>query len=141
MNAHAPVSCRNARRRPFVQFERIGEFDGYGSLTVRGLVHDLCRRDRRHLAGMQWLLGKIDAARSRARTSRSMPTMLRAYAYGVSRAPAARCRPARRAKDQPPTRGASRSASPMFLNISRRMRSPTRNTSSAPSCDGSTNTR
>lgn len=62
MNAHAPVSCRNAVRRPFVQFERTGEFDGYGSLTVRGLVHDLCRHDRQHLAGMQWLLGKIDAA-------------------------------------------------------------------------------
>ena len=39
----------------------------------------------------------------------------------------------RRTVDQPPTRAASRSARPMFLNISRRIRSPTRNTSSAPS--------
>ncbi len=44
------------------QFARTGEFDGYGSLTVRGLVHYLCSHDQQHLAGMQWLLGKIDAA-------------------------------------------------------------------------------
>jgi hypothetical protein len=74
------------RAAPVRSVRAYGEFDGCGSLTVRGLVHYLCRHDRRHLAGMQWLLGKIDAARSRARTSRSMPTMLRAYAYGVARA-------------------------------------------------------
>ena len=44
------------------QLARTGEFDGYGSLTVRGLVHYLCSHDQQHLAGMQWLLGKIDAA-------------------------------------------------------------------------------
>ena len=43
------------------QFARTGEFDGYGALTVRGLVHYLCSHDQQHLAGMQWLLGKIDA--------------------------------------------------------------------------------
>ncbi|ONO51272.1 damage-inducible protein DinB, partial [Burkholderia cenocepacia] len=26
------------------------------------LVHYLCSHDQQHLAGMQWLLGKIDAA-------------------------------------------------------------------------------
>ena len=44
------------------QLSRTGEFEGYGSLTVRGLVHYLCSHDQQHLAGMQWLLGKIDAA-------------------------------------------------------------------------------
>ncbi|MCA8089843.1 DinB family protein [Burkholderia anthina] len=43
------------------QFARTGEFEGYGPLTVRGLVHYLCSHDQQHLAGMQWLLGKIDA--------------------------------------------------------------------------------
>ncbi|MGU7781752.1 DinB family protein [Burkholderia sp. PU8-34] len=45
------------------QFARIGEFEGYGAVTVRGLVHYLCSHDQQHLAGMQWLLGKIDAKR------------------------------------------------------------------------------
>ncbi|HGL4257691.1 DinB family protein [Burkholderia dolosa] len=43
------------------QFARTGEFEGYGALTVRGLVHYLCSHDQQHLAGMQWLLGKIDS--------------------------------------------------------------------------------
>jgi hypothetical protein len=45
------------------QFRRTAQFEGYGSLTVRGLAHDLCSHDQQHLAGLQWLLGKIDAAR------------------------------------------------------------------------------
>ncbi|CAB5282807.1 MULTISPECIES: DinB family protein [Burkholderia] len=45
------------------QFARTGEFEGYGPLTVRGLLHYLCSHDQQHLAGMQWLLGKIDAQR------------------------------------------------------------------------------
>ncbi|WP_323121002.1 DinB family protein [Burkholderia alba] len=44
------------------QFERTAVFDGYGVLTLRGLVHYLCSHDQQHLAGLQWLLGKIDAA-------------------------------------------------------------------------------
>ena len=64
------AAIRDARRETLAllsrltpeQFERTGEFDGYGSLTVRGLVHYLCSHDQQHLAGMQWLLGKIDAA-------------------------------------------------------------------------------
>jgi hypothetical protein len=37
---------------------RAGSFEGYGSVTVRGLIHYLCSHDQQHLAGLQWLLGK-----------------------------------------------------------------------------------
>ena len=39
-------------------------FEGYGPTTLRGLVHFLCSHDQQHLAGLQWLLGRIDAARA-----------------------------------------------------------------------------
>lgn len=42
---------------------RPAEFEGYGPVTLLGLVHFLCSHDQQHLAGLQWLLGKIDAAR------------------------------------------------------------------------------
>lgn len=45
------------------QLERTADFEGYGPLTVRSLIHYLCSHDQQHLAGLQWLLGKIDAAR------------------------------------------------------------------------------
>jgi hypothetical protein len=45
------------------QLERLAEFEGYGPVTLRGLIHYLCSHDQQHLAGLQWLLGKIDAAR------------------------------------------------------------------------------
>ena len=48
------------------QFERPAIFEGYGPVTLRGLVHYLCSHDQQHLAGLQWLLGKIDAARMRS---------------------------------------------------------------------------
>ncbi len=41
------------------QLERRGHFDGYGPVTVRGLMHYLCSHDQQHLAGLQWLAGKI----------------------------------------------------------------------------------
>ena len=44
------------------QLDRTAEFEGYGALTLRSLVHYLCSHDQQHLAGLQWLLGKIDAA-------------------------------------------------------------------------------
>jgi hypothetical protein len=47
-----------------VQFARPAVFEDYGPVTVRGLVHYLCSHDQQHLAGLQWLLGKIDAART-----------------------------------------------------------------------------
>ena len=43
------------------QLYRTGLFEGYGQLTIRGLIHYLCSHDQQHLAGMQWLLGKIDS--------------------------------------------------------------------------------
>jgi hypothetical protein len=46
--------------------ERTAEFEGYGALTLRSLVHYLCSHDQQHLAGLQWLLGKIDASRTMA---------------------------------------------------------------------------
>lgn len=48
------------------QLDRTAVFEGYGPLTVRSLVHYLCSHDQQHLAGLQWLLGKIDAARHAA---------------------------------------------------------------------------
>jgi len=45
------------------QFNRTAEFEGYGPLSLRSLVHYLCSHDQQHLAGLQWLLGKIEASR------------------------------------------------------------------------------
>jgi hypothetical protein len=46
------------------QFDRTAVFEGYGPVTLRGLAHYLCSHDQQHLAGLQWLLGKIEAARA-----------------------------------------------------------------------------
>jgi len=48
------------------QLDRPAVFEGYGPVTMRGLVHYLCSHDQQHLSGLQWLLGKIDASRARA---------------------------------------------------------------------------
>lgn len=45
------------------QLNRKAQFEGYGPLTLRSLVHYLCSHDQQHLAGLQWLLGKIEAGR------------------------------------------------------------------------------
>jgi hypothetical protein len=45
-------------------FARTAEFEGYGPVTVRGLMHYLCSHDQQHLAGLQWLLGQIEASRA-----------------------------------------------------------------------------
>jgi hypothetical protein len=47
------------------QLARTGEFEGYGTLTVKSLIHYLCSHDQQHLSGLQWLLGKIEAETSR----------------------------------------------------------------------------
>ena len=44
------------------QFARTAQFEGR-SVTVRSLVHYLCSHDQQHLAGLQWLLGRIEAGR------------------------------------------------------------------------------
>ncbi len=41
---------------------RPAQFEGYGAVTLRGLVHYLCSHDQQHLAGLQWLLGKIESS-------------------------------------------------------------------------------
>jgi hypothetical protein len=45
------------------QFGRSADFEGYGPVTLRGLVHFLCSHDQQHLAGLQWLLGKMNSTR------------------------------------------------------------------------------
>jgi hypothetical protein len=40
------------------QFLRAAEFESH-RVTLRGLVHNLCSHDQQHLAGMQWLLGRM----------------------------------------------------------------------------------
>lgn len=45
-------------------FARTAVFDGHGPVTVRGLMHYLCSHDQQHLAGLQWLLGRIEASRA-----------------------------------------------------------------------------
>jgi hypothetical protein len=43
------------------QWSRRGVFEGYGPVTVKGLVHFLCSHDQQHLAGLHWLLGQIES--------------------------------------------------------------------------------
>ena len=43
------------------QLARKAEFEGYGATTLKGLIHYLCSHDQQHLAGMQWLAGKISS--------------------------------------------------------------------------------
>jgi len=45
------------------QLARTAQFDGYGVLTMRSLIHYLCSHDQQHLSGLQWLMGKIAAER------------------------------------------------------------------------------
>jgi hypothetical protein len=50
-------------------WSRTAQFDGYGPVTLRGLMHYLCSHDQQHVAGLQWLLGQIEASRVAATTS------------------------------------------------------------------------
>jgi hypothetical protein len=67
--AEVLAAFRDARRRTVERIagldvaalERRALFEGYGSVTVRGLVHYLCSHDAQHLAGLSWLLGKMEA--------------------------------------------------------------------------------
>jgi hypothetical protein len=43
------------------QRARAAEFDGV-PVTADGLIHLLCSHDQQHLAGLQWLLARINAA-------------------------------------------------------------------------------
>jgi DinB superfamily len=46
------------------QLSRQAQFEGYGPLSLRSLIHYLCSHDQQHLAGLQWLLGKTEAVRA-----------------------------------------------------------------------------
>jgi hypothetical protein len=46
------------------QYQRTAVFEGYGPLTLRSLLHYLCSHDQQHLAGLQWLMGKIEASKA-----------------------------------------------------------------------------
>ncbi|HYD78457.1 MAG TPA: DinB family protein [Paucimonas sp.] len=48
------------------QLRRTAVFEGYGPVTLRSLVHYLSSHDQQHLAGLQWLLGKIEASTTTA---------------------------------------------------------------------------
>jgi hypothetical protein len=48
------------------QLNRTAVFEGYGPLSLRSLVHYLCSHDQQHLAGLQWLLGKMEAPSARS---------------------------------------------------------------------------
>ena len=69
--AQALAEFRSARAKTLsllerltaVQFQRTAIFEGYGPVTLRGLVHFLCSHDQQHLAGLQWLLGKMESNR------------------------------------------------------------------------------
>ena len=52
------------RSLTLAQFDRRAVFEGYGPVSLRSLVHYLCSHDQQHLAGLQWLLGKIAALRA-----------------------------------------------------------------------------
>lgn len=41
------------------EWNRTAAFGSYGVVTLRGLVHYLCSHDQQHLAGLQWLLGRL----------------------------------------------------------------------------------
>lgn len=47
------------------QLRRTGTFAGYGRVSAGGLIHYLCSHDQQHLAGLQWLLGKIESQAAR----------------------------------------------------------------------------
>jgi hypothetical protein len=54
------------------QLTRSAVFEGYGPVSLLSLVHYLCSHDQQHLAGLQWLLGKMEAARQLERSSTPM---------------------------------------------------------------------
>jgi hypothetical protein len=68
-SAQVLAAFRDARRQTLesisrlsaAQLERRAMFEGYGPVTVRGLIHYLCSHDQQHLAGLQWLLGKMES--------------------------------------------------------------------------------
>lgn len=48
------------------QLARTADFEDYGAVTLRSLAHYLCSHDQQHLAGLQWLLGKMAALEAKS---------------------------------------------------------------------------
>ncbi|HTE42336.1 MAG TPA: DinB family protein [Steroidobacteraceae bacterium] len=46
-------------------FNRPANFQDYGPVRLRSLIHYLCSHDQQHIAGLQWLLGKIESTSHR----------------------------------------------------------------------------
>lgn len=70
-DSHAPDvlrAFRTAREETLIllanlsqaQLSRTADFEDYGRVTVRSLIHYLCSHDQQHLAGLQWLAGQIE---------------------------------------------------------------------------------
>jgi len=65
--AEALASFRAARTRTLAMIDRLsdqqlqrrGVFEGYGAVTLSGLIQYLCSHDQQHLACLHWLLGRI----------------------------------------------------------------------------------
>ena len=55
------------------QWARTARFGAFGEVGVRGLAHVLCSHDQQHLAGLQWLLARLDAAASPMHHARGAP--------------------------------------------------------------------
>lgn len=68
--AEVLAAFRTARAKTVQMIERLqpadldrpAVFEGYGPVTLRSLIHYLCSHDQQHLAGLQWLLGKIESS-------------------------------------------------------------------------------
>ena len=56
------VTVDRLRRLSDADLERAGECAEYGRVKVRALIHYLRSHDQQHLAGIQWLAGKIASA-------------------------------------------------------------------------------
>jgi hypothetical protein len=54
------------------QLLRTAYFEGYGPVSLRSLIHFLSSHDQQHLAGLQWLLGKMHSSVLRARPEPSL---------------------------------------------------------------------
>jgi hypothetical protein len=44
-----------------IHLDNTAFFEGYGTITLKALIHFLCSHDFEHLASLRWLLGKIES--------------------------------------------------------------------------------
>ncbi len=55
------------------EFSRTAVFEGYGTVSLRSLVHYLCSHDQQHLAGLQWAPGQDRSCSRRATVLTHLP--------------------------------------------------------------------